>query len=63
VEFFGSLEQGGRYGYVKKSDYAKWAPEDRERFPPLFATKNFYLITNAVNRNAQLAKVLPFPIY
>jgi 4-amino-4-deoxy-L-arabinose transferase-like glycosyltransferase len=62
-EFFISLKQGGRYGYLKKSDYAKWAPEDRERFPPLFATENFYLITNAENRNTQLSKVLPFPIF
>ncbi len=62
-EFFRSLVQGGRYGYLKKSDFAKWAPEDREHFPPLIATENFVLITNAENRNAQLAKVLPFPIY
>jgi 4-amino-4-deoxy-L-arabinose transferase-like glycosyltransferase len=62
-EFFRSLEPGGRYGYLKKSDYANWPAEDRAHFPPLLATANFYLITNAENLNAQLSKILPFPIY
>lgn len=62
-EFLRSLAPGKRYGYVKKSDYAGWPPEYREHFPPLFATEAFYLITNAENRKARLAEVLPFPVF
>jgi 4-amino-4-deoxy-L-arabinose transferase-like glycosyltransferase len=62
-DFLRALESGERYGYLKREDYDRLAPDVRGSFPPVFRTKSFVFVTNAENRGAQLRKILPFPLF
>jgi 4-amino-4-deoxy-L-arabinose transferase-like glycosyltransferase len=62
-DFLAALRDGERYGYLTRAAYESLAPDVRASLPPLIRTKSFVLVTNAGNRDEQLKRIVPFPLF